>query len=62
MLLNNAKLGGFVKYFDIGQVTLQGRQVFIAWFFAPIQSNADLNELIEGPLVGSNEVTKAGNK
>jgi hypothetical protein len=35
MLQNNAKIGGFVRYFDIGQVTIQGRLYFIAWYYEP---------------------------
>lgn len=39
MLLNNAKLGGLVQYFDIQQ-TLDGK--WIAWYYAEIQSDDDL--------------------
>jgi hypothetical protein len=33
MLMNNARMGAHVRYFDIGQVTLNGRLVWIAWFY-----------------------------
>ena len=33
MLKTNARLGAFVRYFDIKQVTLNGSIVWIAWFY-----------------------------
>jgi hypothetical protein len=33
MLMNNARMGAHVRYFDIGQVTINGRLVWIAWFY-----------------------------
>lgn len=39
MLINNAKLGGLVQYFDIQQ-TLDGK--WIAWYFAEIRSDDEL--------------------
>jgi hypothetical protein len=46
MLRNNARLGGWVRYYDMGQVSISGRLVFIAWFYEPIESNKDLEGML----------------
>lgn len=33
MLKNNARMGAFVRYFDIKQVQLNNSLVWIAWFY-----------------------------
>lgn len=48
MLINNAKMGGFVRYFDLGQVKLNDRLVFIAWFYSPVSRAEELDQLLPG--------------
>jgi len=38
MLSNNARMGAHVRYFDIQQATVNGRLVWIAWFYEDLSS------------------------
>lgn len=44
MLLTNAKKGAQLQYFDIKQVQLNGKFVFIAWYFDRVD-NEQIKEL-----------------
>lgn len=39
MLSNNARMGAHVRYFDIQQATVNGRLVWIAWFYEDLNIN-----------------------
>jgi hypothetical protein len=52
MLRNNARLGGFVNYFGLGQITLRGRLVFVAWFYDRVESDADLAQMMTDDVTG----------
>ena len=39
MLSNNARMGAHVRYFDIQQATVNGKLVWIAWFYEDLSSN-----------------------
>lgn len=45
MLINNARMVAYVKYYDIAQVTLNNKQVWIAWFNEPLSNDAAVKEL-----------------
>jgi|688.fasta_scaffold02549_26 hypothetical protein len=39
MLSNNARMGAYVRYFDIQQATVNGRLVWVAWFYEDLSAN-----------------------
>lgn len=38
MLSNNARMGAYVRYFDIQQVTINSKLVWIAWFYEDLSA------------------------
>lgn len=48
MLKNNARLGAWVQYFDIQQSIVGAKTVWIAWFYEPVETDAQLNEILQG--------------
>lgn len=46
MLRNNARMGAWIRYFDIAQVSISGRPSFIAWFYEPVVNDADLEGML----------------
>lgn len=45
MLINNARLVSYVKYYDIAQVNLNNKTVWIAWFNEPLTNDQAIKEL-----------------
>ena len=45
MLINNARMGAFIKYYDIAQTNLNNKLVWIAWFNEPLSNDRAIKEL-----------------
>lgn len=43
--MNNARMVAYVHYYDIGQVTLNNKLVWIAWFNEPLSNDRAIKEL-----------------
>jgi hypothetical protein len=48
MLLTNARLGAFVTFFDIQQTKVNGRDVWVAWYYAELKNDKDIEDLKGG--------------
>jgi hypothetical protein len=48
MLRNNIQLASYIHYFDISQVEMSGKKVFVAWFYKPIDDEGVLDSLSKG--------------
>jgi len=47
MFINNARMGAHVRYFDIQQANINGRIMWVAWFYENMDDRTAMKELGE---------------
>lgn len=45
MLINNAKYGAHIRYFDIQFVEMNGKKQWVAWFYSTLADDQAVKEL-----------------
>lgn len=45
MLINNARMGAHVRYFDIQFIEMNGRKQWVAWFYENLENDRAVREL-----------------